>query len=480
MKIAFYIRVSTLEQAESGYSISEQKDKLTDYCRVKDWQVAKIYSDPGFSGASLDRPAMQQLITDCELGVFDAVLVYKLDRLSRSQKDTLYLIEDVFNANNVHFMSLSENFDTSTPFGKAAIGLISIFAQLEREQIKERMQMGKLGRAKAGKIAAWSTVPFGYIKANDTYEVNPLQANIVKQIYADYLSGKSITKIYQDLNKDGHIGKPVPWSYRTVRQILDHAVYTGRVAFKGHLYDGMHPAIISRQDWEEVQRQLKIRQLEAAKKTNTPRPFQSRYMLSGLLKCKYCGATMVINKSHTKNGPVWRYTCPTHQPRRYKRSATRYRIPPVDCKMTYKYRHELEPLVLAEIKKVSLDPDVVIKANQEQSATPIVDKQAIKAQLAKIKRQQDKLVDLYLLSDELDVDKLHERAEKLKAQANALRAQLSPKANADAQRIKSFRKHALAAAKIDTLDYERQVAIVKALIDHIDVDNEGIDIYWQL
>ncbi|MGC4441164.1 recombinase family protein, partial [Streptococcus suis] len=81
---------------------------------------------------------------------FDTVLVYKLDRLSRSQKDTLYLIEDIFIKNDIAFLSLQENFDTSTPFGKAMIGILSVFAQLEREQIKERMMLGKVGRAKAG------------------------------------------------------------------------------------------------------------------------------------------------------------------------------------------------------------------------------------------------------------------------------------------------------------------------------------------
>ena len=275
MKIAVYVRVSTLEQAESGYSISEQTEKLTAYCQIKDWQVAKIYTDPGFSGSSLDRPAMQQLISDCKLGVFDAVLVYKLDRLSRSQKDTLYLIEDVFNAHNIHFMSLSENFDTSTPFGKAMIGLLSVFAQLEREQIKERMQMGKLGRVKAGKISAWSNVPFGYTKAKDSYDVDPLRAAIVKRIYADYLAGKSITKITKELNREGHIGKGVAWSYRTVRQILGNVTYTGRIIFKGQVYDGLHTGIISKADWDEVQRVLKIRQLDQAKKSNNPRPFQA-------------------------------------------------------------------------------------------------------------------------------------------------------------------------------------------------------------
>ena len=150
-KVAIYVRVSTTNQAEEGYSIDEQKDKLKSYCQIKDWNVYKVYTDGGFSGSNTERPALEKLIKDAKNKKFDTVLVYKLDRLSRSQKDTLYLIEEVFIKNGIEFLSLQENFDTSTPFGKAMIGLLAVFAQLEREQIKERMQLGKLGRAKSGK-----------------------------------------------------------------------------------------------------------------------------------------------------------------------------------------------------------------------------------------------------------------------------------------------------------------------------------------
>ena len=118
LRVATYTRVSTLEQAEEGYSIQEQQDKLEKYCELKDWTITHRYSDPGFSGSNIKRPGIRELITAAKQGNFDLVLVYKLDRLSRSQKDTLYLIEDVFQANQVDFVSLSENFDTSTPFGK--------------------------------------------------------------------------------------------------------------------------------------------------------------------------------------------------------------------------------------------------------------------------------------------------------------------------------------------------------------------------
>ena len=198
-------------------------------------------------------------------------------------------------------------------------------------------------------------------------------------------------------------------------------------------------------------------------------------MLSGLLKCHYCGATLAIAKSHTKNGPLWRYVCPTRHANKYHRNnAARYRIPPVNCELTYKYKDDLEKAVLHEVKKVALDPDSVVASQDDGQLT--IDKQAIKAQLAKIKRQQAKLVDLYLLSDDLNVDQLRDRSEKLKVQADTLQAQLIH----DTKKADAFKKTATDAKQIDQLDYEHQTAIVRMLIDHINVSNTGLDIYWQI
>lgn len=138
----------------------------------------------------------------------------------------------MFNKNGVGFISLSENFDTSTAFGKAMIGILSVFAQLEREQITERMTLGRVGRAKAGKAMSWANCPFGYIIQKEIYEIDPFRAEIVKRIYRDYLAGISITAIKNNLNEEGHVGKDINWSYRTVRQILDNIVYAGYIKYK--------------------------------------------------------------------------------------------------------------------------------------------------------------------------------------------------------------------------------------------------------
>lgn len=129
-----YVRVSTENQLEN-YSIEEQISRLKSYCAAKDMILLKIYTDGGYSGGNTDRPALKQMLADIKTVNVDAVLVYKLDRLSRSQKDTLTLIEDEFLAHDVDFISINENFDTSTPFGKAMIGMLSVFAQLEKDQI---------------------------------------------------------------------------------------------------------------------------------------------------------------------------------------------------------------------------------------------------------------------------------------------------------------------------------------------------------
>ena len=375
MKVAIYTRVSTIEQAEEGYSISEQQDKLKKYCDIKDWKVARVYTDPGFSGSNTNRPSLQQLISDCKNNMFDAVLVYKLDRLSRSQKDTLYLIEDVFNKNGVDFISLSENFDTSTAFGKAMIGILSVFAQLEREQITERMTLGRVGRAKAGKAMSWSNCPFGYTIQKEIYEIDPFRAEIVKRIYRDYLAGISITAIKNNLNEEGHVGKDINWSYRTVRQILDNIVYAGYIKYKNEIYPGLHRPIVSLSDYKKVQAELEKRRITQAELHN-PRPFRTKYMLSGLMRCGYCNSVLQIRTIIYRNGKrSHRYNCPSSKP--HKNSP--YKRHDFDCGFKFVKKTEIESLVVDEIKKLPLNIDKII--NNQENKDVAKEIQAVKSEL---------------------------------------------------------------------------------------------------
>ena len=476
-KVALYVRVSTTSQLEEGYSIEEQKAKLESYCDIKDWHVYKVYTDGGFSGSTTERPALEQLIKDAQSKLFDTVLVYKLDRLSRSQKDTLYLIEDVFLKNDIEFVSLLENFDTSTPFGRAVIGLLSVFAQLEREQIKERMQLGKLGRAKSGKSMMWAKTSYGYDYNKDTgtMTVNEYEALAVKEIYASYLAGMSITKLRDKINEE--YPKQPAWSYRTIRGILANPVYCGLNQYKGQTFQGTHKPIISLADFEQTQRELAKRQ-QTAKELSNPRPFQAKYMLSGLAQCGYCHAPLkVILGQKRKDGTRFkRYECYQRHPRTTK-GVTVYN----DNKKCESGYYEMEPLenfVLEQVAKLQNDPDKIQELFSD-STSPTVDKQAIQKQIDGLTVKLGKLNDLYL-DDRITLDELRSKSSDFIKQRATLEEGIK-KATSDRQVDKRKKiEKLLDASSVFEMPYDNQKVIVRELIDKVQVTSDKVVIRWKI
>lgn len=476
-KVALYVRVSTTSQLEEGYSIEEQKAKLESYCDIKDWHIYKVYTDGGFSGSTTERPALEQLIKDAQSKLFDTVLVYKLDRLSRSQKDTLYLIEDIFLKNNIEFVSLLENFDTSTPFGRAVIGLLSVFAQLEREQIKERMQLGKLGRAKAGKSMMWAKTSYGYNYNKDTgtMTVNEYEALAVKEIYASYLAGMSITKLRDKINEE--YPKQPAWSYRTIRGILANPVYCGLNQYKGQTFQGTHKAIISLDDFEQTQRELAKRQ-QTAKELSNPRPFQAKYMLSGLAQCGYCHAPLkVILGQKRKDGTRFkRYECYQRHPRKTK-GVTVYNDNK-KCESGYYDMDLLEHYVLTRIAQLQNDPDK-IKELFSDDTSPAVDKQAIQKQIDSLTLKLSKLNDLYL-DDRITLDELRTKSADFIKQRTALEEEIK-KASTDKQAGQREKvEKILDASSVLDMSYDNQKVIVRELIDKVQVTSDKIVIRWKI
>ena len=280
MHTALYIRVSTDAQYEEGYSVDAQKQKLEQYCRLKDITDYQFYIDGGWSGSNIERPEMKRMIDNIRSKQVSAVVVYKLDRLSRSQKDTVFLLEDVFIPNGCNFISLNENFDTTTPYGKAMIGILSVFAQLERENIRERTRMGMQERVKSGLWMGGGRVPFGYDydPGKDVLVPNE-HAKDVKQIYELYLQGYSTTQLSEmfDVSED-----------KQITDILTRVTYLGKIRFRGETYDAKHEAIIDRELWDRVQREHERR--------STKKAVPASYLLTGLLYCGRCGAKMRYQK----------------------------------------------------------------------------------------------------------------------------------------------------------------------------------------
>ena len=230
--IALYVRVSTQEQALHGYSVPEQSERLQKYADAMGWKKTRLYTDAGFTGSNTNRPALQSMLRDIHLGLIEKVVVYKLDRLSRSQKDTLELIEDNFLKNGVDFISMSENFDTSTPCGRASIGVLAVFAQLEREQIKERMEMGRRARIKSGKYKGNCISPIGYTYSDGELHVDEFEALQVREAFDQASRGVTPGRIADDLNARGLTHRLGKWSPRTVRNVLRNPIYIGDIRYR--------------------------------------------------------------------------------------------------------------------------------------------------------------------------------------------------------------------------------------------------------
>ena len=243
MKVALYARVSTEQQVEN-YSIPLQKERIKAFCVSKGWTEITEYIDGGYSGSNLNRPALQQLQKDIENKKINAVIVYRLDRLSRSQRDTLYLIEEMFLPNNVEFISISETIDTSTPFGRAMIGVMSVFAQLERETITERLRSGRLKMVKDEGLWAGGSdfIPYGYTRhPRGKLVLNEREGEHIKRIFEEYVILKSYIKVQQKLEKEGF--EPLP-KHRIIK-LLKNRLYVGEVSFAGEWFKGSHEPIIS-------------------------------------------------------------------------------------------------------------------------------------------------------------------------------------------------------------------------------------------
>lgn len=281
MIAALYIRVSTEEQAEHGFSIDAQKERLVAFSKSQGWENHKLYIDDGYTGTKMERPALKKMIRHIEEGKIHTVVVYKLDRLSRKQKDVLQLLEDVFEKNDVKFRSATEPFDTSTPFGKAMLGVLAVFAQLDRDMIIERTTTGRRTKVSQGDWYG-GRVPFGYTwnKESKLLEIVPEEARIVKEIFNMYLQGHSRLSIAEwaaSRTDERTI------DHSTIRDMVARPIYAGNLINAGNINSGKHEAIIDQETWDRAQAETLKRKEGAAT--------IGEYLLTGLLKCGICGET---------------------------------------------------------------------------------------------------------------------------------------------------------------------------------------------
>lgn len=254
---AIYIRVSTLDQAREGYSLEAQENTLRKWCTDRKYEVYDLYADRGISGKDIDhRPDMRRLMEDAKAEKFNTVIFWALSRFTRSVAD-LYHTMETLQDHNIDLVSYTESFDTSTPMGRAMIGIVGVFAQLERELTGERVRAAMQVRAEQGKRTCSDVL--GYcVKGKDTFEIVPNEAEYVRFCFESYLIYKNISQVARLCAEKGYHGKrgkkPTPSS---VLVILTRAIYCGYNNFSGQLYKGSHPAIISVDTFNKVQSLLK-------------------------------------------------------------------------------------------------------------------------------------------------------------------------------------------------------------------------------
>lgn len=483
-RVVIYVRVSTQEQATEGYSIGEQIERLKLYCQAHGWVLVEEYIDPGYSGASLERPAIQKLISDIKNESFDTVLVYKLDRLSRSQKDTMYLIEDVFMANKIDFISMSENFDTSTPLGRAMIGVLSVFAQLERDQIKERMGMGKEARAKEGKWHGSSTAPVGYEYdvANGELIVNEYEAMQVREAFAMVIAGVPYKTAADTLNKKGYTynsqnGHTGTWDAKRIKYVITNRLYIGYIRHKDNTwFKGLHQPIIDTETFEKAQLLYSARR-EVNMKCIKKRNGQTTY-LGGLLFCKKCGAryARTTGKKWKDLEPPEYYTC-------YSRS---HKVPKMikdpNCRNKNWRVNALDDLVFNEIRKLALNPESItlIRENESSRKDQTDKSEILKKEIRKIDEQISRFLDLYGLGT-FTIEQVTTKVEPLNKHKQDMEQELSELMNDDSilseektREIVNNFEEALVRA-----DFNEIRAIIDSLIRYIELDDDTVYIHWK-
>lgn len=467
LRVAIYVRVSSQEQALHGYSVEEQDKRLSAYCEVKDWIIYEKYIDPGYTGSNINRPALQKLIADAKAHKFDLVLVYKLDRLSRSQKDTMYLLEDVMLANDVDLVALNESFDTSTPFGRAMIGILSVFAQLERENIKERTTMGRLARIRQGHNHG-SQEPLGYefIPGSNDLRVKPYEALMVKDIFKEVLAGTSIVSI-SNLMAEKYGENIRAWNNTTVRRILGNSVYIGKVSYGAELFDGIHDPIIDEEDFYKVQAILKrnkdlyLRQ----RKTNA----DNIHLLTNLLYCGDCGARMAYNRISPR---ISRYSC-------YSVSRkTKAMIKSDHCtnRLNPFTDTQLEEIIINEIKKLAVDPAYL--AETISTTTPVDTVTGLRDRLDEISKQTSKLLELYQLGF-TDISEISAKLNALKDEREKLEKLIENQTiTTSISKIDARKELENFEEIVENGTPDELYQVIHSLIDRIEVLNDDIKIYW--
>jgi len=264
VRAAIYTRVSTEDQAKEGFSLDAQLDKLRSYCKARDWTIAGEYVDDGYSGRNVKRPAYTRMME--EMDKWDTILVIKMDRIHRNSKNFMLMMEDL-KKHGKEFVSMTESLDTSTAMGRFVMDIIQRIAQLESEQIGERVYIGMEQKARTNGGVLGFNIPYGYDYIDGKLVINEDEAKIVKEIYSWYSDGKSMGEIAKMLNNSKIPTKKGGfWAKKTISTILKNPTYCGYLHWEDYINKSDHDPIVSENEFNEIQNIIATRGGSPAKK----------------------------------------------------------------------------------------------------------------------------------------------------------------------------------------------------------------------
>jgi site-specific DNA recombinase len=490
-----YIRVSTEEQAEEGYSLADQERQCRAYAVARGWpEIAEVYADPGVSGATRDRPALRRLLADAKAGTVERVICTKLDRMSRRAVDLL-TVEDELDQCGVERVYIKDSIDTSTPTGRLLRTVLAAVAELERDMILERTTSGKMEALRRGDV--WrpnGLLGYRYVpvdRQNGTkarLEIDESTAPLVRRIFTEVASGVSLRALAYKLNDEGV--PPVRggrmWRNNAVHRIVTNSAYWGKATY-GRLRrtKAGGKAVVRKGDPEKilyvdvpaiVTPELAQAALAAVarNKALSTRNTKHEYLLGGgLVRCgavlddgTVCGSIM-HGEAHRGRS----YRCSGQSPT----ASRRHSLP----------ARALEDAVWNGLREAMLDPDRVLAEAQALSDESSVQTAALTQEIARldgelagVAAQLERLLDLYL-AERLDADGYSAKAEALNERRLAILDQQATLAARRAaamghllpiQEVKDA--CALIAERLDDLSYERRRHVVRTLVQTIRATRE--------
>src|SRR5438093_189052 len=329
-RCAIYTRKSSEEGLEQEFnSLQAQSEACEAYIRSQrheGWVLARTcYDDGGFSGGNMERPALQRLLADIRESRIDIIVVYKVDRLTRSLADFARLVE-VFDAQGVSFVSVTQQFNTTSSMGRLTLNVLLSFAQFEREVTGERIR-DKIAASKKKGMWMGGNIPLGY----DAFVINPAEAETVRCIFALYREFGCVRGVKEEADRLGLRTKRSttangterggqPFSRGHIYRLLSNPIYTGHIAHKGELYSGQHPTLIDAETWNAVRGQLAVNRNRNRSKSHAAEPS----LLAGLVtdawgkrltpshavkkgrRYRYYVSAALITKSGEDRAPGWR------------------------------------------------------------------------------------------------------------------------------------------------------------------------------